>query len=702
MASGPANRNGMSIRVATDIGGTFTDLVYVDEATGNLGLAKASTTPGQLQEGVLAAVRQAGFDPAAVSRFVHGTTVVINAITERKGVPVGLLTTRGMRDVLEIARGNRPDIYNLRYQKPRPFVPRRLRLEARERLAPDGSVVEPLHEEDVAAAAEVFRQAGVQAVAVCFLHAYANPDHERRAGELLSDLLPGVFITLSHEITREWREYERTNTTVLNAYVGPIAARYLERLEDGLRSEGIAGTLQIMQSSGGTSTFAAARKTPIHLVESGPVGGVVGAAALAGELGLGDVITLDIGGTTAKSSLIKAGEVAVTTEYRLEWTPRFAGYPVKVPVVDIVEIGAGGGSIAWIDDTGGLHVGPESAGADPGPAAYGRGGTRPTVTDANLIAGRLDAGAFLGGRMRLDQQAARRAYEPLAAHYDIGVDEAALGVLRVADAVMMNALKLVSVQRGHDPRDFTLVVMGGGGPLHGPGMARELGIARVIVPRAPGHFSAYGMLVTDLRRDRIQTFVAALDDLDPAGLDARYAAMERELIDAYAAEGLERSVVTCIRAADLRYRGQEHTVRVPVPGRLNDRTDLDAVVQRFHEAHERNYTFRLDSPVEVVNLHATAVAHVPRPARTRLDRAPGGGDPSPARMGSRPILFAGGDRVDTPVYDRDRLAAGAVVRGPAVIAETASTTLLHPGMTLSVDDFGNLRIDTGAGKEASP
>ncbi|HEX6988580.1 MAG TPA: hydantoinase/oxoprolinase family protein [Bacillota bacterium] len=698
----------MTIRVAVDIGGTFTDLVYLDEATGRVGLAKTSTTPGRLQEGVLAAVREAGFDPAAVTRFVHGTTAVINAITERKGVRVGLLTTRGMRDILEIARGNRPDIYNLRYRKPRPFVPRHLRLEVRERLAADGAVVEPLCEDDVAAAAAAFRQAGVEAVAVCFLHAYANPDHERRAGDLLARLLPDAFVTLSHEITREWREYERTNTAVLNAYVGPIADRYLGHLEAGLRAAGVAGTLQVMQSSGGTSTFAAARRTPIHLVESGPVGGVVGAAALARDLQLGDVLTLDIGGTTAKSSLIRSGEVTVTTEYRLEWTPRFAGYPVKVPVVDIVEIGAGGGSIAWIDDTGGLHVGPESAGADPGPAAYGRGGTRPTVTDANLIAGRLDPSAFLGGRMNLDPDAARRAYEPLAAHYGIAVDEAALGVLRVADAVMMNALKLVSVQRGYDPRDFTLVVMGGGGPLHGPWLARELGIGRVIVPVAPGHFSAYGMLVTDLRRDRIQTFVAPIDGVSPVELESRYAQMERELIDAFAVEGIDRAAVTCARAADLRYRGQEHTVRVAVPGSLDDDGDLDAVVGRFHEAHERQYTFRLDSPVEVVNLLVTAFARTPRPPRRRLEpaavdrsgvdagaHAASGSQDARALTGRRRVAFGDGAWFETPVYDRERLAAGAVVPGPAVVAEQASTTLLHPGMVLTVDDFGNLHIDTG-------
>lgn len=698
MGGGAANLLSMALRVAVDIGGTFTDLVYVDDATGALGLAKTSTTPGRLQEGVLAAIRQAGFDPAEVARFVHGTTVVINAITERKGVPVGLLTTRGMRDVLEIGRGNRPDIYNLRYQKPRPFVPRRLRLEVRERLAPDGSVVEPLREDDVAAAAEAFRRAGVQAVAVCFLHAYANPEHERRAGDLLRRLLPGAFVTLSHEITREWREYERTSTTVLNAYVGPIASGYLERLEADLRAAGIGGALHIMQSGGGTITFAAARETPIHLVESGPVGGVVGAAALAAELDLGDVITLDIGGTTAKSSLIKGGEVAVTTDYRLEWTPRYAGYPVKVPVVDIVEIGAGGGSIAWLDDTGRLHVGPESAGADPGPAAYGRGGTRPTVTDANLITGRLDPEAFLGGRMRLDLEAARRAYQPLAAHYGIDVDAAALGVLRVADAVMMNALTLVSVQRGYDPRDFSLVVMGGGGPLHGPALARELGIRRVVVPRAPGHFSAWGMLTSDLRRDLVQTFVTDLDHAAAGDLEARFTAMETELIGAFAAEGLERAAVTCVRAADLRYRGQEHTVRVPVPGRLDGPADVEAVIGRFHEAHQRQYTFRLDSGVEAVNLHVTAVVRQPRPARAPLDRVPGEAGANRALVGRRAVLFGAGQRLEVPVYDRGRLPAAAEVRGPAVIAEEASTTLLHPGMAMVVDDFGNLHIDTGAGR----
>lgn len=680
----------MGIRVATDIGGTFTDLVFVDEDTGELGFAKASTTPGRLEDGILAAIREAQLDPAAVRQFVHGTTVVINTITERKGARVGLLTTQGMRDVLEIGRGNRPDIYNLLYQKPAPFVPRRLRIEVRERLDARGQVIQPLHEEDVHAAVEIFRREGISAVAICFLHSYANPAHEERAAEILRELLPDTYITISSQITREFREYERTNTTVLNSYVGPVTAQYLDILEGRLTEAGITANFHIMQSSGGSATFAAARRAPINLVESGPVGGVIGAAELGRLIGIPNLITLDIGGTTAKCSLIAQGEVKVTTEYKLEWTPQWAGYPVKVPVVDIVEIGAGGGSIASIDDTGALRVGPQSAGAEPGPAAYGRGGTQPTVTDANLIAGRYDPDHFLGGAMRLYPELARAAYQPIADHFGISVEEAALGVIRVANANMMNALKIVSVQRGYDPRDFALVAMGGGGAVHAAYLARELQIGQVIVPVAPGHFSAYGMLTTDLRRDFVRTYVCRTDRVAPTELSAQFAEMEQEGLSSYAAEGFAASQVTCVRAADMRYRGQEHTVRVPFPGGDLSEADLREVEARFHAAHEQAYTFRLDSAIEIVNLHATLFGQVQKPRRAELRPHTGGG-PRTTRL----VDFDDQGRHETGIYTREALGAGATIVGPAIIEEKASNTVVYPGMRAVVDSYGNILIDTG-------
>jgi N-methylhydantoinase A len=678
--------------MATDIGGTFTDLVVLDEISGRLGLAKVSTTPGNLEQGVLNAIGETGVSPSDVSQFVHGTTLVINTITERKGAAVGLLTTRGMRDVLEIARGNRPDIYNLLYQKPKPFVPRRLRLEADERLGATGAVIRPLADESVRSAASAFRAAGVTSVAVCFLHSYANPDHELRAAEILRDLLPDVFISTSSQITREFREYERTSTAVLNSYVGPVASRYLDVLETDLRSLGISGRLHIMQSNGGSTTFDSARRVPINLVESGPVGGVIGAAGLGKLIGIENIITLDIGGTTAKTSLISRGEAKVSTDYKLEWTPLWAGYPVKAPVVDIVEIGAGGGSIASVDEAGTLRVGPRSAGAEPGPAAYDRGGTEPTVTDANLIAGRYDPGYFLGGAMTLAPERSRQAFAPLADRFGISVEQAALGVIRVTNANMMNALKIVSVQRGFDPRDFTLFALGGAGAVHSAWLARELRIGRVVVPVAPGHFSAWGMLTTDLRRDFIRTWVQRTDLITAEELMRTLEDMRREALDTYAREGFASEDLYAVYSGDLRYRGQEHTVRVALSDGFSPDAGLGEIERRFHDEHERQYTFRLGSAIEIVNLHVAMFGRVssPKPAAIAQHR----GD---ARKGGRTVDFDEEGKLETAVYDRAGLGAGAEVHGPAIIEEVASNTVLYPGMTASVDRFGNLIIDTGVG-----
>jgi N-methylhydantoinase A len=683
----------MAIRVATDIGGTFTDLVCLDEARGGLSFAKVLSTPGQPEKAVLNALSAARIDLAEVELMVHGSTVVINAITERKGVRVGLITTRGMRDVLEIARGNRPDIYNLRYRKPPPFVPRRLRLEVRERLDADGRVVEPLDEEDVREAARLLRTAGVEAVAVAFLHSYRNPVHEETAGEILRAELPGVYVTLSHQVSREWREYERTNTAVLNSYVGPIAARYLSNLDSRLAARGFEGRLFLMQSNGGVLPRSAAMAGPIRLVESGPAAGILGAQQLGQLIGLRNLLTLDIGGTTAKCSLIEDGEVRVTTSYHLERTTRWAGYPVQVPVVDVVEIGAGGGSIAWMDELGALRVGPRSAGAEPGPAAYGLGGTEPTVTDANLLLGRLGDELSLAGGIQLDRGRAERAFQPLARRLGLSVTDTAQGVLRLAHATMASALKIVSVERGRDPRDFALVVMGGGGPLHGPLLARELQIRTVVVPMAPGHFSAYGMLVSDLRRDFLTTHVCPLDARGESVLERAFLALEEEARSTLAADGFGDDAIVLERRADLRYRGQEHTVSVRVPaGRLDERA-WETVRGRFHEAHETLYTFRLPSEIEVVNLHVVAFGRLPKaPLGTAV--AAGEGARS-ALLAVRRVHFEGAGRVETPVYDRRRLGSGDVVEGPAIVVEDGATTALYPGMRATVGSFGQLIIDTG-------
>lgn len=682
------------IRLAVDIGGTFTDVIAFDEATGRLWAAKASTTPANFTDGVLDAIRVAAVDLPGVVAFVHGTTVVINAITQRRGVKTALVTTAGFRDVLEIGRGNRPDMYNLKYHKPRPFVPRHLRFEVRERVGAGGSVWTPLAIEDLEAVAAVCQAEEVEAVAICFLHAYAHPEHEQQAAEYLAERLPGVSITASSRITREWREFERSSTVALNAYVQPILDRYLAELEQRLEDEGSPAPRFAMLSNGGTATFAAAREMPIAMVESGPVAGVTGAALIGQIIADPNIISLDIGGTTAKCSLIEGGEVKITTDYRLEATPRSSGYPLKVPVVDIVEIGAGGGSIAWFDAGGALRVGPRSAGADPGPACYGRGGLEPTVTDALLITGLLDPHYFLGGQLQVDVDLARRAYEPVAQRLGVSIEAAAAGVIRVVNEQTIDALKLISVRRGYDPRDFTLVAFGGGGPTHVAALMAELGVRRVVIPPFPGTFSAWGMLLTEPRVDRVQTRVLALEATPAAELDRLFTELDQDAVAALVDQDFAAAdIAPPRRSLDMRYRGQEHTVEVPI----NDVAQLQhaTLADAFHAQHRRRYTFALEqTAIEVVNFRVTATARISLPA-TGATTIQAGANP---QKGTRPVSFLDGTTkellpVPFTVYDRSLLPRGFCAPGPLIVEEPSTTTIVEPGQTLSVDAHGNLVIE---------
>jgi N-methylhydantoinase A len=644
--------------------------------------------------------------------FVHGSTIIINALTERKGVKTGLITTRGFRDVLAITRANRPDIYNMYYTKPEPFVPRYLRLEVRERVNYKGEELEPLNEDDVRQAAELFKKEGIEAIAVCFLHSYANPDHEARCGALLRELLPDVPVTLSHEITKEWREYERTNTTVLNAYVQPIAVQYLDTLEEDLSEMGMGPVEHIMQSNGGIATFGVARQAPIKTCESGPVAGVIGAAVIGDLLDEPNIITLDIGGTTVKSSLVENGAPRITTDYKIEYRRDWEGYPIKVPTVDIVEIGAGGGSIAWIDKAGSLRVGPVSAGAVPGPACYDAGGEKPTVTDANLVVGRINPDYFLGGEIKVSMDKARQSMQEIADHFGMSIEEAAMGVIRLADANMINALKLVSVRRGYDAREFTLVAFGGGGSMHAAALGHELRVKRILVPTAPAVFSAWGMLMADLRNDYIRTMVARTDQIEPAELSNLFAEMEKEAAEDLAAEKVEKDVPTKLamvfqRFADMRYMGQEHTVKVPIPGGELTEKEMQEINERFHQLHEHAYTFRLESPVELVNFHLTALGQVEKPKITRLNKDEDFGETSPSSVealsraarsveeafkGERQIMFDDTFQA-TPTYERDRLPVGATLSGPLIVEEPAATTVVFPGQRLSVNEYGFLLLE---------
>ncbi|AND40574.1 MULTISPECIES: hydantoinase/oxoprolinase family protein [Cytobacillus] len=679
------------MRVATDIGGTFTDLVFVDQQ-GKIGVAKSHTTPPNFEKGVLDVINVSGINTDQLETFIHGTTVIINALTERKGVKTGLITTKGFRDVLEIARGNRPDLFNIHYEKPLPFVPRYLRQEVEERMNYKGEVVQALHKERLKEIIEYFKKEKVEAIAISFLHSYSNPVHEIETVEYIKELWPEVAVTASHEVTREWREYERTSTTVLNSYVKPIASSYVDRLENKLKEVGNKSNKYIMQSNGGTTTFEQSKQTPINMVESGPVAGIYGSAILGNILGEKNIIAFDIGGTTAKCSLIDNGEVKVTTEYNIERTDRTAGYPIKVPVVDIVEIGNGGGSIAWIDEGGSLRVGPQSAGALPGPIAYGKGGTEPTTTDANLVVGRLSPKNF---DSEVDMEQVKKAIgEKIAKHFDTSVDEAALGIIRIANSNMLNALKLISVRKGYDPRDFALVAFGGGGSMHAPALAKELGVRKVIVPVATSVFSAWGMLMTDLRHDYIQTFIRRVEGIDFDELNKTLGNQEASAIDQYKKEGVKEESVLFSRFVDLRYVGQEHTVKVPVPNGQISNENMKQVIQKFHEAHEQLYTFKLEeSPTEIVNLHLIALGSVKKPELAKLENV--GGTLQGALIEVRPVLFEEHGWIDTNVYNRNNLSPDAVMEGPVIVEEQSASTVVYPGQTVTVDAYGNLIIETG-------
>lgn len=676
------------MRVATDIGGTFTDLVYVDE-NGNIGIEKSSTTPPNFEKGVVNVLNKAKINDDEISMFIHGTTVIINALTERKGAKTGLITTKGFRDVLEIARGNRPDLFNVRYKKPEPFVERYLRKEVNERLNNKGEVLKELDLEELKEIVDFFKKEKVEAIAISYLHSYINPIHEQQTVQAIKELWPEILITASSEITKEWREYERTNTAVLNAYVQPAATTYINRLEKELAANMQIEQKYIMQSNGGTTKFELAQKSPINMVESGPVAGIFGAAVLGELIGEKNIIAFDIGGTTAKCSLIEDGEVRVSTDYYIERDDRNAGYPIKAPVVDIVEIGNGGGSIAWIDEAGALKVGPQSAGASPGPVAYGQGGSEPTTTDANLLAGRLSPKNF---DYNVDMKKVEEAIlSKVGNHFEMSAEEAALGIIRIANSNMLNALKLISIRKGHNPQDFTLLAFGGGGSMHAPALALELGVKKVVVPIASPVFSAWGMLMTDLRHDYIQTYIKRVGSLDLEEVEKRWKDIEMNAFNHFKEEGMKEEQVEFQRYADMRYVGQEHTVKVPVPNNKWDNDDLLQIVEKFHALHEKNYTFRLDdTETEIVNIHVIAFGKVPKPKIAKIKRET---TLEEALKEQRPVYFDKYGWVDTPVYDRDMLPIDKVIQGPAIIEEKSAVTLIYKEQHLYIDDFGNIIIE---------
>jgi len=683
-----------AVRAATDVGGTFTDLVYffADPATGaqEIVTAKADTTPPNFEEGVLDVLTKSGVSLADIAYLAHGTTLVINALTERKGVVTGLITTEGFRDVLEIARGNRPDFFNLHYEKPSPFVPRRLRREVPGRLTQDGRERRPLDLSGLPAIVDDFRAEGVEAVAICLLHSYADPRPEQAVLERVRALWPEVSVVASHQITREWREYERTSTAVLSAYVQPVAERYLTRLADGVGTRGFGGQLYIMQSNCGVDSVEQTKEIPITMVESGPASGFWGAAELGRLIGESNVVALDIGGTTAKCSLIEGGHVKIVSDYWIERSRLSAGYPIMVPVVDVAEIGNGGGSIAWVDDFGKLHVGPRSAGAVPGPAAYGRGGTEATTTDANLALGRINSEYFCGGEMQADMNAVDRTLGALGERLGVDTAEAARGVVRIANNNMINALKLVSLNRGYDPRDFTLVAFGGGGGMHAVALAAELGIRKAVIPRAADVFSAWGMLMSDLRRDYFVTRLLTLTSENAGRLGALLDEVRDAALEQYAREGVSREQVRFLRYGKLRYENQEHGVEVLLPDGEAGEAAIEEIADRFHGSYEREYTYRLDAPVEFVGAHVVAIAEVgklaPQPLPTTGRRL------TDAVKGRRMVDYATEGAHEADIYVGELLEPGMSFDGPAIVETRGSSVVVHPGNELAVDDYGNMII----------
>jgi N-methylhydantoinase A len=678
------------MRIAVDIGGTFTDLVAIDDQ-GRIFRSKSLTTSDDLARGISDCLRSANIDVTGANFFVHGSTITINAVLERKGARTGLITTKGFRDVYEIGRGNRPEGYNLFFKRPVPLVPRDLRLEVDERLYATGEVLKPLDENSALAAIGALQASRVESVAVCLLHSYANAEHERRLGELLRKHFPEAYASLSHEILREFREYERTSTTVLNSYVGPIVRGYLGSLENMLASSGFRGTFRVMQSNGGVMSAETAKKMPVSMMESGPVAGVIAAARLGESLDCRHIISFDMGGTTAKSSLIKDFHPEVTSSYYVGGY--VSGHPMMLPVVDIVEVGNGGGSIAWIDAAGGLKVGPQSSGAAPGPACYGKGGSEPTVTDANLIAGRIDPEYFLGSGIRLQRDKAAQAIsEKIATPLGLSLEEAALGILTIANFNMSLSVRAVSVEKGYDPRDCVLVPSGGGGALHAIAIARELSVPRVIIPPMPAHFSALGMLMADLKHDYVQTFVRELADTTGVEISDAFAGLEKSATDTLTEEGAKPEQIVLRRFLDMRYRGQEYTLPVLVTEDFRTLSDFSAIRSRFDQLHQEHYGHSAPTePVMMVNLRLSALGKF----ENNLPAASACRDGDRGLRGRRPVIFEN-KAVDCPIYLRSGFKSGDQLDGPAVIEEVGATILVYPSDKMQVNEFGHLVIEVAS------
>jgi N-methylhydantoinase A len=677
-----------SILTGIDTGGTFTDLAAYDPDTGRVLTVKTPSVPSEPGRALVNAMAAADLAPASVAGLVHGTTVATNALIERTGARVALLTTAGHEDIPYIQRINRKTLYDLRWQKPRPLLwSRRDSIGIPERIDARGRVVTPLDEAAVEEVCRCLEGTGVEAIAICFLFSYVNPEHERRAKAIVERMLPGVPVSVSHEVAPIWREYERTSTTVADAYLKPLMGRYVASLTRFLAEGGLTAPWSIMKSNGGVMRSSAAADNPVQTAQSGPAGGMLAAAAFGAQAGMTDLLTLDMGGTSADVGMILGGEQRHTIEYEIEW-----GVPAAIPLIDIKSIGAGGGSIAWQDAGGLLRVGPESARATPGPACYGLGGTRPTVTDANLVLGRIDPGYFLGGRMRLDYGLAEQALAPLAADAGMDVVELASSIVEIANENMASAIKMVSLERGHDPRTFVLFAFGGAGPLHAASVARAMRIPRVLVPLYPGNASAIGMLLADLRVDKVWTQAFRSTDIDAALVDSQFRRIREAAVADLRAEGFAGTPEVAY-SISMRYLGQNYEHEVPMPAGDITPERLRHALDAFGDVHTERYGYRIENEViELVSFRVTASGKRPGP-RLGASRDDADAPPVPAR----PVYFRGLGFLETAVHRRYALATETTLPGPCVIEEAGSTTLVEPGMTATVLADGQLLIETAAG-----
>jgi N-methylhydantoinase A len=670
-----------STRIAVDVGGTFTDICIFDDRSGTMRVEKIPSSPDPI-DAVLEGVGKAGIDLREVALFSHGTTVATNALITRRLPRAAMVTTKGFRDIIEIRRGTKEDLWDAYKDVAPPYIRRRDRYQVAERIDYDGKVLLDLNEEEARKIADVLRRKGMTTIAVGFINAHANPVNEQRMRKILEEVIPDARVTCSSEVLPEIFEHERFSTTVANAVLAPLVSGYVNRLGDRLEEGGYKGDLLILHSGGGVMTPKAVDKLAVRLAASGIAAGAIACRHIARLAGFSNAIGLDMGGTSTDISLVANGELRTTKEWFVEY-----GYPICLPSIEVLTIGAGGGSLAWLDDAGGLRNGPQSAGANPGPAAYGRGGTEPTNTDANLILGRLGP-QLISGAMQLDEGAAGAAVKRgVADPLGLTMNEAADSILRVANANMADAVRLISIRRGYDPREFVLVVFGGAGPLHGVDLARELSIPTVLVPPYPGITSALGCLLVDIQHDLSTMFLGRADTVDPAKVESEFERLEQEAYQRLRAEGVAQENMQLLRHIDMRYVGQWRSMSISTSGRV---ADLAPIVEKFHADHAREHNFRRDrAPVEVYRLNITAIGSVPKPEFPEQDVARS----AAKAIATRDVLFQGERKVTpTPIFDRASLTTGMVINGPAIIEQLDSTTPIPPGATAEVDPWLNLRI----------